>query len=88
MPDDPDDPATGGYVSNPRQTKLMLTQDVSQVTQFMEGAQMLGTGIQITLVALPKKDEPLVFQEWWEVRVFDDPHLGMGRGINEGEQRT
>ncbi|MEV2195083.1 hypothetical protein AB0I02_29520 [Streptomyces phaeochromogenes] len=54
----------------------MHTQDVSLVAQFMEGAQLLGTGIQITLVALPKKDEPHVFQEWWEVRVFDDPHLG------------
>jgi|GEM_PF-2835629 len=72
MPDD----RTGGYSANPRQTKLILTQDISIVTQFMEGAEMLGTGFQVRRIALPKKDEPNVFQEWWEVRVFDDPHLG------------
>lgn len=67
---------TGGYAANPRQTKLMLTQDMSDVTRFTEGAQMLGTGIQVRLVALPKRNEPNVFEEWWEMRVFDDPHLG------------
>lgn len=72
MPEDP----TGGYVPNPRQTKLILTQEAADVARFMEGAEMLGTGLQIKRIALPKKDEPHVFQEWWEVRVFDDPHLG------------
>lgn len=71
----PEDP-TGGYVTNPRQTKLMLTQDIGTVTRFMEGAEMLGTGIRITRIARPTRDDPSVFQEWWEVRVFDDPHLG------------
>ncbi|MGI5406640.1 hypothetical protein ACQEV9_07570 [Streptomyces chartreusis] len=72
MPADP----TGGYVTNPRQTKLLMTQDIGDVTRFMEGAEMLGTGLQVRRIALPKRDEPHVFQEWWEVRVFDDPHLG------------
>ena len=74
----------GGYVANPRQTKLILTQDVSDVTRFMEGAEMLGTGIRITRIALPKQNEAHVYQEWWEVRVFDDPHLG-SRGDVDGE---
>ncbi|MEU6351993.1 hypothetical protein ABZ896_22070 [Streptomyces sp. NPDC047072] len=30
---------------------------------------------QVRRVALPEPEEPLVFQEWWEVLVFDDPHL-------------
>jgi hypothetical protein len=72
MPDDP----TGGYSTNPRQTKHLMTQNIEDVTRFMEGAEMLGTGLQVRRVALPKADEPLVFQEWWEVLVFDDPHLG------------
>ncbi|MEV6174859.1 hypothetical protein AB0L99_42475 [Streptomyces sp. NPDC051954] len=67
---------TGGYVTNPRQTKHLMTQSISDVTRFMEGAEMLGTGLQVRRVALPKPGEPLVFQEWWEVLVFDDPHLG------------
>ena len=73
MPEDP----TGGYVANPRQTKLLMTQDLSDVTRFMEGTEMLGTGLQVRRVAIPKgHSDPYVFQEWWEVRVFDDPHLG------------
>ncbi|MEW2526545.1 hypothetical protein [Streptomyces sp. NPDC047071] len=71
-----DSESTGGYVANPHQTKLVLAQDVAQVTQFMEGAQMLGTGIQIRLIALSRRDKSTIFQEWWEVRIFDDPHLG------------
>ncbi|MEU8934462.1 hypothetical protein AB0D30_31845 [Streptomyces sp. NPDC048409] len=55
---------TGGHAANPRQTKLTLTQDMNDVTRFMESAQMLGTGIQGRLVALPKRNEPNVFQEW------------------------
>jgi hypothetical protein len=69
-----DDP-TGGYKTDPRETKYILTQDASDVTRFMEGAELLGTGIQIRRVAKAKSDDPMVFQEWWEVIVFDDPHL-------------
>lgn len=83
MPEDP----TGGYVTDPRQTKLLLTQDVKDVMRFMEGAEMLGTGLQVRRVALPKgKTDPYVFQEWWEVRVFDDPHLG--RSTNPSRRPT
>ncbi|MFD4561688.1 hypothetical protein ACFWP5_46540 [Streptomyces sp. NPDC058469] len=72
MPEDD----TGGYVTNPRQTKHLMTQNISDVTRFMEGAEMLGTGLQVRRVALPNPGELGVFQEWWEVLVFDDPHLG------------
>ncbi|MFD9319271.1 hypothetical protein ACFWDQ_16505 [Streptomyces sp. NPDC060053] len=73
MPEDP----TGGYVTDPRETKLLMTQNVEDVTRFMEGAEMLGTGLQVRRVAIPKGPrDPYVFEEWWEVRVFDDPHLG------------
>ncbi|GAA3854433.1 hypothetical protein GCM10023084_05780 [Streptomyces lacrimifluminis] len=75
----------GGYITDPRQTKLILTQDVSDVVRFMEGAEMLGTGLQVRRIARPKKGEPHVFQEWWEVRVFDDPHLGE-RPTETGDQ--
>ncbi|MFF3346063.1 hypothetical protein [Streptomyces sp. NPDC002779] len=72
----PEDP-TGGYVTNPRETKHLMTQNIEDVTRFMEGAEMLGTGLQVRRVAIPKgHHDPYVFQEWWEVRVFDDPHLG------------
>jgi hypothetical protein len=70
-----DDPA-GGYSANPRQAKRLMTQDISDVTRFMEGAEMLGTGLQVRRIAVPKEGDPGVFQEWWEVRVYDDPHLG------------
>lgn len=74
---------TGGYVANPRQVKHLMTQDISDVTRFMEGAEMLGTGLQVRRVALPKHDEPHVYQEWWEVLVFDDPHLGESPSARE-----
>ncbi|KOU22677.1 MULTISPECIES: hypothetical protein [unclassified Streptomyces] len=75
MPGDP----TGGYVENPRETKYMLTQDVGDVTRFMEGAELLGTGIQVRRVAKPTNEDPYVFREWWEVTVYDDPHLARKR---------
>ncbi|MET7534752.1 hypothetical protein [Streptomyces goshikiensis] len=75
---------TGGYTTNPRETKYILTQDVSDVTRFMEGAELLGTGIQIRRVAKATSADPEIFQDWWEVIIFDDPHLVQSRKPQAG----
>lgn len=42
-----------GCTTNPRRTKLMLTQEMDDVTEAMKGARMLGVGIQVRNVARP-----------------------------------
>ncbi|MDX3536733.1 hypothetical protein PV721_20595 [Streptomyces sp. MB09-01] len=78
------DESTGGYTANPRETKYILTEDSSVVARFMEGSELLGTGIQIRRVAKPQGDDPTVFREWWEVIIFDDPHLVQSRNPQAG----
>ncbi|WUD75468.1 hypothetical protein OG937_29170 [Streptomyces sp. NBC_00510] len=73
-----------GCTTNPRRTKLMLTQEMDDVTEAMKGARMFGVGIQVRNVVRPG-GRPGHYQEWWEIVVFDDVPLSRDDGLHATE---